>query len=162
MRHLKGLAVALALALIALGGYAVAASGHGSSGWQPTAAQTSLAQQVAIDEAISMDPNGSIAIGPPGASAGWPTYVRTAIFAATTRKVGITFTDAATTDDDRDVFVIEMTGDFKVVLPSVPRGVDPIVRTHGVTLVIDAQDGLVLDASLEVPDQALPNSADLM
>jgi hypothetical protein len=159
--HLKGLALAFVLTVIAVGGYVVAAGGHGSRGWQPTAAQLSLAQQVAIGAAISMNPDGTVAAGPVDLSAGWPAYVQTAVFAASRRQDGIRYTDDATTDDNRDVLIIEMTGNFRAALPSVPRGVDPIVFTHGVTLVIDASTGTLLDESFEVSDRPLTNSASL-
>lgn len=97
--------------------------------WQPTAAQTSLAQRVALTEANSMNPDAIAS----ASTDQWPANVTSVNFAGS--------------PDDRDVLVIQMRGTFQFIARSVPPGVDPVMTRRVITLIVDAATGDVVDFS---------------
>ena len=160
MRHTKSLLAALAIVVVVIGGYLVTAHVRSSSsGWHPSTAQMTLARQVAISEATSMNPADNSSDASPASQ--WPANVKTAIFAASTRQSAVTLTDASGAPDNRSVLVIQMTGTFRTTMMSVPQGVSPVITRSVVTLIIDATTGMVLDASLGDTAGKLDNAASL-
>jgi hypothetical protein len=111
--------------------------------WQPTAAQTSLAQRVALTEANSMNPDAIAS----ASTDHWPANV-----------TSVNFADGP---GDRDVLVIQMRGTFQFIASSVPPGVDPVMTRRVITLVVDAATGDVVDFSASDSAPKLADSVPL-
>ncbi len=156
-RSIKGLLIAIAtFAIVAAS--AVLLTHHNSSGWQASAAQTSLARKIAMQEATSLNPGGTASADAIAANAGWPTNVKSVRFAAGTHQSAIALTGASGAPDDRDVLVIQMTGTFQIEAISVPQGVSPLFTRHELILIVDATSGEVLDFSAGESAAPLANS----
>jgi hypothetical protein len=104
--------------------------------WRPTAAQTALAQRVALVEANSLNPDSNAI----ATTDRWPANVASVDFVESTRESAIAWTGASVAPDDRDVLVIQMTGRFQL-----DGGADPVTTRAVVTLVVDASTGEVID-----------------
>jgi hypothetical protein len=156
MKSAKGLLVAAAVA-IAVVVPAVLLTQHQShatnASARPSAAESALARQVAIQEATKLNPDKSAV-----ATDDWPANVTSVSFALSTHDAAITLTGASGAPDNRAVLIIRLTGTFQVYAVSVPQGVSPEFTRHVLTLIVDAKTGAVLDYDAGESAPALPNA----
>lgn len=116
--------------------------------WAPTAAQTALLVKVAKAEASSTQPSvtkGFTETVQPTDS--WPINVRNVSYYVTTRGQAAAFVNGSPPPDDRNVFLLQMTGRFRVAI-SAPPGGTPFVTGTQIDAAIDGDSGDVLDFTM--------------
>lgn len=148
------------IATAALVAALVAPSSASASSWAPSASEVKVANQAAHIEAASTIPgsNGSIAQNLPTGT--WPSNVRTVQYAGMTRKLAESYLDgfALASGGGRSVVCIRMTGQF-AVQRSGPQGSNPVATGTIMTIIVDSQDGSVLDFGLDTTAPTMPASA---
>jgi hypothetical protein len=150
--------IALVIAVPAMVLAAVHIANANSSTWTPTADQAKVAMTVAHKVADRLPPGGA-AGAQTDQPTGWPTYVESVSYAASTRQQAGEFVNSSTPGDSTPVVIVRLTGHFEMTMvstfgPSSPTSIDARV----ITVVADATTGAVLDTGATLSDaEAVPD-----
>ncbi|MGI8415962.1 MAG: hypothetical protein ACR2P2_07065 [Nakamurella sp.] len=87
--------------------------------------------------------------------ASWPANVKTVSYYATTRKQVAKFVHGSPPSDDRNVFLLQMTGRFSVAI-SAPPGGTPYATGTEIDAAVDGKTGDVIDFTLTSPTTTPP------
>lgn len=145
---IAGVAVVLGAALT--GGFVIHSAQAGPTTWAPTSAQADRAAAAAQRVADLSNPDKSATVASRGgadATAGWPANVTSVSMVASTRSQASPFLDGSTGWDDRDVVIVQMTGQFVTQVKGFGPESPSSFTASEVTLVIDAVTGKTLDSA---------------